>query len=281
MKFYPRLRINLIALAFVALFLRLSYWQWERHQFKKVYIEALEARIKEPPMEMRSILATPDLHWDDHFHRRVVLQGSYDFEHEMIIRNRRYLEQPGAHVLTPLHIEGTDKTILVDRGFVPFQYMEKDQLQKIRRPSPASFVGLIQQSAPQKFLAPSDPPAGDGNPWVEAWLRVDVENISKQLPYPVLPIFVEEIPGGAETDLSHSIVQAKDQKAEIFMPKDKLYGLVAEDTRQPASDFPLPQVDTVAPPSRHLGYVFEWGAMALLTTLIAVILQLRPKQYRA
>ena len=42
--------------------------------------------------------------------------------------------------------------------------------------------------------------------------------------------------------------------------------------------YPIPVYDTVIPPGRHLGYVFEWAVMALMTFLICLILQFkRPK----
>lgn len=281
MKFYPRARINIISLLLIALFSRLSYWQWTRHLEKKAVIETLQQRLKEPVTALAVILASPPVDWSAQIHRRVRISGEYDFSHEMFLRNRRLDEQPGGHILTPLMISGSDTRILVDRGFIPYQYLDGKFKASFDRPSPVSIVGLLKETSPRKFLSPLDPPSGDGNPWVDAWLRVDIENISRQLPYPVLPVYVEVIPGGESTDLSQSIVESKDEKAEIFMPKDNTRGLVASSVDVPPSHYPVPQVDTFVPAGRHLGYVFEWAALALLTLLVAIILQLRPPKQRA
>jgi hypothetical protein len=73
---------------------------------------------------------------------------------------------------------------------------------------------LIKEPHTHTAFSPSDPAAGQGQPWVDSWLRVDLKNISKQLPYKILPFYVEIIPGREATDISHSIIQTNDGKAE-------------------------------------------------------------------
>jgi hypothetical protein len=46
----------------------------------------------------------------------------------------------------------------------------------------------------------------------------------------------------------------------------------------PDVQYPIPTYDITPPPDIHLGYVYEWAFMALLTVAIGIIMQLkRPK----
>ena len=44
--------------------------------------------------------------------------GTYDFEHQVAIRNQYYNNQYGYHLLTPFALSD-DETVLVDRGWIP------------------------------------------------------------------------------------------------------------------------------------------------------------------
>ena len=79
----------------------------------------------------------------------------------------------------------------MDRGFIPLEKSKPELRKAFHKDSQADFTGLVKEAQSKKILAPGDPPAGTEHPWVDAWLRVDLEAISKQLPYPVLPVFVE------------------------------------------------------------------------------------------
>ena len=272
MKFYPKKKVILVSLVLMAIFLRLSYWQWTRHQEKLGIIASLEQRLRSGviPFSQISSSELPNYNF-----KRVLISGTYDFDHEVVLRNRRYQGDPGTFVLTPLHTsEG--QTILVNRGFVPLSLSNRESRKTISRPQSFSFVGLIKESQPKKFLAPSDPPAGKDLPWVDEWLRPDIESIQKQLPYAIAPVFLEIVGTDASEDIEKKIIQQHSDKADLFMPSEHMYSMVGEDKTKDSTIYPIPVFDVVIPPARHLGYVFEWAAMALITLLICILLQLRP-----
>ena len=43
----------------------------------------------------------------------------------------------------------------------------------------------------------------------------------------------------------------------------------------PDAAYPIPTFDTTPPPDIHLGYVYEWAFMALLTISIGLIMQFK------
>lgn len=257
---------------FALIFFRLSYWQYERHQAKLKIIQQLEERITQPPKALSSLSAAEKA---DPSFRKVIIEGTYDYSYEMILRNRKQGKSAGAHILTPLTM--TDgQTIIVNRGFAPLEFASKDSRIKLHRPTSARFVGLLKEAQQKSFLAPSDPATGPGKPWVDAWLRPDIKGMQAQIATPLLPFYAEVIGDPNDTELESKIIQAKSEKAEIFMPTEQIYNLVDVEESFDPSHYPLPAFDPVVPPGRHLGYIFEWGAMGICTLLIGIILCLRP-----
>lgn len=260
----------------MCIFLRLSYWQWERHQWKIGLISEMRQRLDLPVVEIGSLTSSPNVRWNEHVFQRVTVSGTFDFEHEMLLRNRKFGLVMGLHILTPLHIEGTSDTVLVDRGFIPQTLADIDQRKTFQKPARFSFTGLIKESMPPKFLAPRDPPSGPGQPWVERWLRVDLENMQRQLPYPILPVYTEIVETSDTKALEQTIVDESGSGRDemFFMNGDQKLGSLGNEGVASGS-YPIPMFNTVIPPGRHLGYVFEWGAMAVMTFCICLVLQLR------
>ncbi len=259
----------------MALFLRLSYWQWERHGQKLIYIQKLEERLSAEIVPLTSILNSASLNWEDLPYRRIKISGELDFAHEMVIRNRTFEQMAGVALLTPLKIDGSTDYILVNRGFVPLEKSSKEERKIFQPHQHATLTGLIKASNPRSFLAPTDPPAGGDNPWVEAWLRVDLDNIQKQLPYKILPVYAElmstEDPALAEKEIVKS---GSGQEELLVMGFKSAMSLTQKQHK--LSDFPAPLFDTVVPAGRHLGYVYEWCILAVFALLIGIVLQLRP-----
>ena len=259
---------------------RLSYWQWNRHLEKVELIKEMDQRLLVPPISIKDPLTTPGVDWARSLiHRRLLIEGTYDFEHEMILRNRRHFNQPGVMILTPLRIKDTDSWILVNRGYIPLKYASKKTRSQFQKPSTVHFVGLIKETNPRRFLAPSDPPAGGSNPWVDEWLRVDLANIEKQLPYQLLPVYTEVMPSADLEKVKNDILSTESGKSEILslVARSATTSSEANVPQLGLDSLPTPLNDLIIPPGRHLGYVFEWVILAILTAFLAVIIQLRSR----
>jgi len=262
----------------MALMIRASVWQWDRHNQKQAYIQQMETRMQEAIAPLDEILSKSEPNWSSLPYRRVAVNGVYDFEHEVVLRNRMYDEKiAGVHVVTPLKIDGSHSYILVNRGFIPLEEAQRSKRKIFQRSSNAHFIGLIKESAYRRFLAPKDDDAGAALPWVDSWLRVDIDSMSKQLPFKPLPIYLEIMSDTNPKAAEKEIVKASNGREELLVLG--LKGVMdGTKTSRPISDFPIPAYDPVIPAGRHLGYVYEWATMALMTFLIAIILQLRPRQ---
>ncbi len=254
----------------------MAWWQWERHLWKLGLIADLRGRLELPISDLGTLAAEAPAAWDDKIFRRVKVSGTYDFSHEMLLRNRKLGKSMGFHVITPLRIDGGSNYILVDRGYIPQTKAGTSDREAFQNPEHVQFTGLIKESSSRKFLAPADPESGSGHPWVERWLRVDIPAIQRQLPYQVLPVFLEIVETNDTKAVEQSIVDEKNSgRDEMFLlgADTTLGSLESEDVAQ--GKYPVPVFDTVLPPGRHLGYVFEWSFMALMTMLVGLILQLR------
>jgi len=259
---------------------RLSYWQWTRHLEKVELIKEMDQRLLLQPEPIQGVLATPGVDWTHSMiHRRLTIEGSYDFEHEMVLRNRKHMNQPGVMILTPLKIKDTNSWILVNRGYIPLKYAIREMRAQFQKQPSVQFIGLIKETNPRRFLAPSDPTAGGENPWVDEWLRVDLENIGKQLPYKLLPVYTEVMPSADVEKIKKDILSSESGKSEILSLVARSAATSRDsDINQINTDsLPIPLNDLIIPPGRHLGYVFEWIILALLTGFLAVIIQLRSR----
>jgi surfeit locus 1 family protein len=282
MKIYFSPKITITCSILAVLMLRASYWQYERYQWKLGLIAEMTQHLEMPPAEFSEIMAAFTESPEQIYHRRVLLSGTFDYEKEIVIRNRRFKDEPGAFIITPLKISGTDKTILVNRGFTPITRMKKEDRATLPRPSTEQkILGLIKESSTPKFLAPGDPPTGPNLPWADSWERVNIDAISKQVPYQILPFYVETMAVGdrigealsTDEDVTKKIIDTRAGREEmLILPMKGHFGGTSSFKDE---ELPIPVFDTIVPAGRHYGYIYEWAIMAAMTIIIGLGLQLR------
>jgi surfeit locus 1 family protein len=270
-------KITLTTLILAAGMVWASFWQWGRHLDKQQLIKRLDETLLLEPIELSNLLDTTHV-WNTLNFRRVKVSGRYDFEHEFLLRNRNLEGRKGFHVITPLRIDGRAEHVLVDRGFLPWGRESREDRVKYQTPTHVELYGLVKESVPPKFFeffAPKDPEAGPDKPWVDQWLRVAIPKIQKQLPYAVLPIYLEVMQDPNDPLLPSKIVREgaggrNDVLAYTGQKNIENYGMDSPDLA-----YPIPTYDTTPPPDIHLGYVYEWAFMAFLTLGIGSVMQFK------
>ena len=108
-KFKPGARITIFFVFFAILFFSLGVWQIERGQSKAGILNEFNDNLKKTP----SNLDVSSKKWD-----RVFVKGTWVNSKQILIDNIINRGIVGYKVITPLNIEGSDKTILVDRGWI-------------------------------------------------------------------------------------------------------------------------------------------------------------------
>jgi surfeit locus 1 family protein len=98
------------------------------------------------------------------------------------------------HLLTPLHIQGSSQSILVDRGWVPEGDFKSHQLRQYDETGVITVLGILRQSQdkPDFGWRHDDIPAPGGH--LELWNFTNVSGIARQIPYPLLPVFIQQAP---------------------------------------------------------------------------------------
>lgn len=208
MKLHRLFWIGLVAAAALTL-IGLGFWQLSRWQERRALNAVIASRIDQPPVVLNGELVDER----DMEYRPVVVSGSFDFSREIVLRNRTLNSIPGVHLITPLRIEGSENAVLVDRGWIPYDAASPELRAAYAYPAGAVTVhGLSRMSQTRASpLAPADPPLGPGRPRLDAWFWLDIAQIQRQVPYPLLPFYVEQDSGpdpnaipapGHEIDLS-------------------------------------------------------------------------------
>jgi len=170
-----------VTLILFPLFIRLGFWQLDRAEIKQHMVDAFEQRIALPDLDLNTHL---DLDGKQNY-RHAAVRGVYDPAHQIFLDNKVYNSRPGYQVLTPMRIDGTDKWILVNRGWVPMG-MSRQQL-------PDVVIKNDRQGIEGQLLMPSkgEFTLQGGNIWGKEWPQViqwlNIDELSRQLNREFLP----------------------------------------------------------------------------------------------
>ena len=171
-------------------FLTLGVWQLQRLEQKHAANALILARMQEPPLT----LSGQSLDTEQANLRRAAARGTYDYSQEIVLRNRTLNEIPGVHVLVPLRIAGSNAAVLVNRGWIPYEMAGPEQRKEFQQASGEVEVrGILRRTEVRSSqVSPADLPLGPDRPRLDAWHRVDLPRIQEQIPYPLLPLYLEE-----------------------------------------------------------------------------------------
>lgn len=133
------------ALLGVALTFALGRWQLARAAQKEAMQAELMLRSQSAPLDNMALLALADPL--PHLHKPVRLQGHWLANHTVYLDNRPMSGRVGFYVLTPMRLEGSASVVLVQRGWVPRNFVDRTQV-----PQPPTSDELAQL---QGRIAPS------------------------------------------------------------------------------------------------------------------------------
>ena len=113
MKVGPRALIA-IATILTLIFLRLGFWQIGRLHQRQALNAELASRAVDSAVAISQLPTdTANAHY-----RRVSVQGTYDYDNEIVLTLRSREGSPGVNIVTPLRPDATDTALLVVRGWV-------------------------------------------------------------------------------------------------------------------------------------------------------------------
>lgn len=106
---------TLAAVIFVALTFSLGNWQMDRAAYKRGLQAQMDAGERSPVW----VVGQSPIDKSQVLYRRVSVQGKFDSRYQILLDNRIHDGVAGYHVLTPLIIDGGDRAVLVNRGWIP------------------------------------------------------------------------------------------------------------------------------------------------------------------
>jgi cytochrome oxidase assembly protein ShyY1 len=224
-----RLRIVplVVTVALVALGIALGNWQERRAATKLALQERLEERGRQEPVTLDAALPPPDALE----YRRVRLAGRFEPRWTVYLDNRPYGSQAGFYVLMPFRLQGSGARVLVARGWLP-----RDPLQRTR-------------------IVPYATPAG----------TVTIEGIAVATVGHVMEL------GGAAALAPGAIVQNAGPEALARASGQAFLPFMVEQTGASTDalvrDWPRPDLNI----ARNRGYAVQWYALAAMAALFFIV----------
>ena len=200
------------ALVGMAVTASLGVWQWGRAQERLGLQAAIEERGNQLEVDVAELLGAKDPATLQH--RQVVLRGQWVPERTVFLDNRQMRGRPGFYVVTPLKLEGRGESVLVQRGWAPRNFNQRDALPPVETPPGAVDVRGRLAPPPAKLYA------FDGKEEGAIRQNLDLAAFRAESGLNLLPLSVQQV-GAASEGLLREWPQAASGA-------DKNYGYAAQ-----------------------------------------------------
>ncbi|MCW5651505.1 MAG: SURF1 family protein [Ramlibacter sp.] len=178
--------ITLAAVAGIALTQALGFWQLSRAAQKEALQAAIEARKHLPALDNRALSAIKDV--ASEVHRPVALRGRWLARHTVYLDNRQMGGHPGFYVLTAFQPEGLPAVVMVQRGWVPRNFLNREQLPPVETPASEVLVqGRLAPAPSRLFEFSSSAAAGPESGSSVIRQNLDLAAYGAQTGLPVAP----------------------------------------------------------------------------------------------
>jgi surfeit locus 1 family protein len=184
---------TLLVLIGVGILVRLGFWQLERLQQRREFNARVQSQVSLPELSLDNAALEENL--VNMEYRPVAAVGTYDFSQEVALRNQAEGGRLGVHLITPLRLKGSEQSVLVDRGWIPEEDFSSGNWARYAEPGEVQVRGVIRRSQSQPdFGWRSDATPVPGGERLAAWNFVNVPAISQQVPYALLPVYIQQAP---------------------------------------------------------------------------------------
>ncbi|MCG6874689.1 MAG: SURF1 family protein [Betaproteobacteria bacterium] len=207
--FRPRLVTTAAAVAFCALSVSLGNWQIRRAAEKETAQAQREARARAEPVTLPAAPIDAEA-WT---WRRVAVRGELVSRYAILIDNRTREGRAGYEVVMPMRIGGSDRYVLVNRGWVA-QGRTRDALPSVRTPAgPVRLEGIAVLPPVQVFEL------GDTASASRVWPHLDLARFRSWSGLALQPIVVLQT-----SDLDDGLVR-RWPRAESGAARHRAYAL--------------------------------------------------------
>lgn len=174
----------------VAITASLGRWQLSRAAQKMALQSSIDTQFRAAALDKQALATHPDP--TQLMHRRVILRGRWLPDRTVFLDNRQMGGRVGLYVLTPLQLEGSSWGVLVQRGWVPRNFLDRNTVAPIQTPLGSVEVEGRIVPPPSKLyeIGPSQPGLIRQN--------LDLPSFSAELGVPLVAISVQQIGATSE-----------------------------------------------------------------------------------
>lgn len=156
-------RVTAAAVFFSLLGLALGVWQLDRAAQKEALQAAMQAQAGKPPLDNVQVMVLAGqgrMHERGVLYHPVRLSGRWLSDQTVYLDNRQMEAKVGFFVLTPLRLEPQGQVVMVQRGWVPRNFQQREQVPEVQTPTGLVLVEGDIALAPSKLYAPGAPGEG-------------------------------------------------------------------------------------------------------------------------
>ncbi len=238
-RFRPGIIPTLATLVLFPVLVSLGFWQLDRAAQKEAILAAHDRMEERAPLDVNHDRVDADDAW----YRRAVAEGEFDASRQLLLDNQTHQRTVGYHVLTPYRLAGTDRAVLVDRGWIPLGE-SRAALPEVTVEQPLEQIrGHLDQGPPTGIRLGGMADGEQG--WPLRIQYVDYGELERRLGYELLPVVLRldaSLPGGYVREWR-------------------------------------PQHPTGFGPERNRGYAVQWFALA--TALLIIFVGVNLKRVRS
>jgi surfeit locus 1 family protein len=157
----PSVRFLVVTLATVftmSVTASLGVWQLGRAAQKQALQEQMNQRMALPPWTERDLLQASALKAG--LHRAARLQGQWVSQANLFLENRQMDGRVGFFVVTPLRLLGSERVILIQRGWLPRDFTDRSRVPMVQTPEGVVQVEGRLAPAPAKLFELGAPGSG-------------------------------------------------------------------------------------------------------------------------
>ena len=213
------------------LLLSLGQWQNNKAERKAQLQQDYLQRAGEEPLHLDTRILMPA----DRY-RQVTARGQYVSQYQILLDNQVHQGRVGYQLVTPLKIEGSDRHVLVYRGWLPAG-KDRNIIPLIETPTGLVEVTGIADRPSGQYLELESQNTANG--WQPVWQNLDIRRYQASVPFAV-------------------------QEMAIRLAPDSNAGGYVR-------DWPVPDAKV----DMHRGYAFQWYALAVMLTLYYLFTQFR------
>ncbi|MGJ7582555.1 SURF1 family protein [Variovorax sp. RHLX14] len=270
----------------------LGRWQLSRAAQKEALQAGIDAQKLLPPIDQDAFLALGDVKrappdgpgLNDLMYRPVKLRGLWLAPQTVYLDNRQMNGLQGFYVLTPFAIEGSEQTVMVQRGWVQRNFSDRTQLAPIDTPAglvevtgliappPAHLLelGKAESASGAASAAASAGPAGAAVPASEITASAPTSTVSTSAAAASSPDTVPAVPVGSYPIRQNLSLQAFRTETRLPLRTDLSLQQTGGASEGLQRNWPAPALGV----EKHYGYAFQWFGLSALLAVLYVWFQL-------